>query len=65
MLADPPIFKPIPPDNVTFDRQAYMHVARRNGSLPLVFTPKEETSRAAILEYAAFVLEQEACYCQQ
>ena len=65
MLADLPILKQILPDNVKFDRQAYMHTARRSDSNPLAFTPKEESSRAALLEYAAFVLEQEACYCQQ
>jgi hypothetical protein len=65
MLADPPIFKQILPDNGKFDRQGYTHTARRSGSVPFVLTPKEETNRAALLEYAAFVLEQEACYCQQ
>ena len=65
MLADLPFIKQILPDNVKIDRQTYGQVTRRSGSVPFVLTPKEETSRMALLEYADFVLEQEACYCQQ
>jgi hypothetical protein len=65
MLADPAILKPVPPDNAKFDRPLYVNALRRSGSVPLVSVPKEEANRTALLEYAAFVLEQEACYCQQ
>jgi hypothetical protein len=65
MQADPAILVPSLQDNVKLDRQAYVNAARRGNSLPLVSGAKEETSRMSLLEYAAFVLEQEACYCQQ
>ncbi|HEY7429041.1 MAG TPA: hypothetical protein VH682_32720 [Gemmataceae bacterium] len=65
MLADLPIFKQLSPDNVKFDRQAYGHTARRSNTVSSVSTQKEEVSRTVLLEYAAFVLEQESCYCQQ
>jgi hypothetical protein len=65
MVAVPIIVKQPSPDNVKFDRPVYVHTARRSGPVSLVSTQKEDPSRAALLEYAAFVLEQEARYCQQ
>lgn len=65
MHADPAIFVQPFPDNAKYDRQTYLNAVRRGRSIPLASDAKEETSRKSLLEYAAFVLEQEACYCQQ
>lgn len=65
MFADPTILKQARKDNPKLDRQVYQNAARRSGSVLLVSAPKEEALQGSLLEYAAFVVEQESCYCQQ
>jgi hypothetical protein len=67
MLADTSLLRP-PQDKLGNDRQAF----RRGTQLPAPPAPKGETGHpreapppAGLLDYAAFVLEQEARYCQQ
>ncbi len=62
MLADPTLLQQPQPDPPRFDRQAYWNAARRGASFTEVSGQQEGTEWA---EYAAFVLEQEAEYCQQ
>jgi hypothetical protein len=65
MFADSAFLHQAPPDAAKFDRQAFLNMARRGTSLPASSAAKEETTPALLLEYADFVLDQEARYCQQ
>jgi hypothetical protein len=66
MLADSAFLTRPSPDTSRLDSQALRNVARRGASLPSSLAPKgEEAARASLLEYASFVLDQEARYCQQ
>jgi hypothetical protein len=65
MFADPAILKPSLKDNPKLDRQTYQNAARRSGSVRLVSAAREDVLQASLLEYAAFVVEQECRYCQQ
>lgn len=64
MFADPAIVKQAVRDNPKLDRQAYQNAARRSGPVLLASTAREEALQRALLEYAAFVVEQEERYCQ-
>ena len=69
MLADTSLLRRTTQDKLGNDRQAI----RRGTQLPAPSAPKGETgppreaapAPAGLLDYAAFVLEQEARYCQQ
>jgi hypothetical protein len=60
-------------DTAELDEQALATAARRGTAVPVLparrapgFTPSPDGGdQAALLDYAAFVLEQEAAYCQQ
>lgn len=65
MLADPTLLRKSPTDPVPFDLLAFQNAVRRGTAFPISSSTKEEAGRLGLLEYAAFVLEQEACYCQQ
>ncbi len=65
MLADQPLFKPAHPDAI---RKSGIVLRRTVWSNPAASAPlpaKGEDGRRALLEYAAFLLDQEAKYCQQ
>jgi hypothetical protein len=67
MLANSALLTQPPQDTSRLDRQALLHAARRGASLPPPPGPQGEdaAARDSLLEYASFVLEQEAQYCQQ
>ncbi len=65
MFADPALLKQTPQEASRFDRQAFRNAALRGASLPATSAPKEQAPQALLLEYAAFLLDQEARYCQQ
>lgn len=65
MLADPTLLQQPSQDAVPFDRQAFRNAARRGVVLSALSVAPEETDRGFLLEYAFFLLEQEARYCQQ
>ena len=66
MLANPTLLEH---DQSEHDDAALTYAARRGtGLLPrkaAVLTSSPDPDRAILLDYAAFVLEQEAEYCQQ
>jgi hypothetical protein len=59
-------------DDSELDERAFAHAARRGKAVPAPRTqrtaglaPSPALADPALLDYAAFVLEQEAEYCQQ
>ncbi len=65
MLADPTLLQQPPTDGAKFDRQAFRNAVRRGAVSPALSVSPEDTDRVVLLEYAVFLLEQEARYCQQ
>ena len=65
MLADPTLLTQAVAQSARFDRQAFLNAVRRGASLPALSAATEESDRTFLLEYADFLLEQEARYCQQ
>jgi hypothetical protein len=65
MRADPSLLKQSEQTTTRFDKQAFRNAVRRGVASPALSSPKEEPAWFALLEYADFVLEQEAEYCQQ
>jgi hypothetical protein len=69
MLSNPAV---LTDDNSDLDERAFAHAARRGKAVPASRTrmaaglvPSPDAADPALLDYAAFVLEQEAEYCQQ
>ncbi len=62
MLADKPLFKAANSDAIRKSGILLRHTIKSN-SAPI--PAKGEEGRPALLEYAAFLLDQEAKYCQQ
>jgi hypothetical protein len=69
MVADPLL---LTHDDSELDERAFAHAARRGKVAPASRTrmaaglvPSPDAADPALLDYAAFVLEQEAEYCQQ
>lgn len=65
MLADPALLHKPTSDAARCDRQTLLNALRRGTSLPALSGATEETERTCLLEYADFLLDQEARYCQQ
>jgi hypothetical protein len=65
MFADPTLLRQTTPDTERFDRQAFLNALRRGAVLPALSAATAESDRTFLLEYADFLREQEACYCQQ
>jgi hypothetical protein len=63
MVADPGIFRPVQHDTTATEEPALRHAARRAALVPVAEVADEEVP--FLLDYGAFVLEQEAAYCQQ
>jgi hypothetical protein len=70
MVANPALLEP---DSFELDDQALAYAARRATAVPVPAARRaagagpspDAAGGAALLDYAAFVLEQEAEYCQQ
>jgi hypothetical protein len=65
MLADPSLLKQSEQTSSKLDRQVFLNAARRGAASAVLSSPRDEPARSSLLEYAAFVLDQEARYCQQ
>lgn len=65
MLANSLLLQQPPSNNDKLDQQVLRNAARRGAVSPLLSLSREETDRVVLVEYAVFLLEQEARYCQQ
>ncbi|HZY83653.1 MAG TPA: hypothetical protein VFE78_02375 [Gemmataceae bacterium] len=72
MPADTSRLRPVTQDKPGNDGQALRPAVRRSGLHPALGPakgedgpPRETSAPAGLLDYAAFLLEQEARYCQQ
>jgi hypothetical protein len=72
MPADTSRLRPVTPDKLGNDGPALQPTVRRSGLLPALVAgkgeegpPREAFAPAGLLDYADFLLEQEARYCQQ
>lgn len=65
MLANSTLLQQPSPDHDKLDRQVLRNAVRRGAVSPALSFSAEETDRVVLLEYAVFLLEQEARYCQQ
>ncbi len=65
MVANSTLLQQPPLDNEKLDRQVFRNAVRRGAVSPALSVSPEDTDRVVLLEYALFLLEQEARYCQQ
>ncbi len=65
MLADTSLLRRPSPDKPGSDGPALLPALRRGAQLPAPAAKGDAGPPAALLDYAAFVLDQEARYCQQ
>jgi hypothetical protein len=77
MVADSRLFRPTAEKPPEADEPILLHAARRGATAPALLPPQEEVAQSLVVlvsggtgqsflqDYAIFVLEQEAEYCQQ
>jgi hypothetical protein len=65
MLADKTILTPANVEAVRKNAQALQRPTPRDSGLSSSLGVKKEDARTPLLEYAVFLLDQEARYCQQ
>ncbi len=65
MLADKPLFRPSYPDLIKKGGSGVRRILWNNSAAPAPLPAWGEDGRMPLLEYAAFLLDQEAKYCQQ
>ncbi len=65
MLADKPIFRPANPDVMRKTGSGLRRIVWSNQATAASPPARGEDGRMALLAYAAFLLDQEAMYCQQ